>query len=62
MQDLSQSIVISALSNFMAASAGLSPKKDALSYGLMGSITSLPAGFTVETVVAVSAGVNQVSV
>lgn len=57
-QDASTSIVISAFSNFMAHSQYFDPAAHTLSYGLMGSITSVPVGYTLETIVYAGDGIN----
>ena len=51
--------VISAMSNFMAASQSFA--NGTLSYGVMGAVKSIPAGYSLETVVSVTAagGVNR---
>jgi len=52
------SAVLSAGSNFMAASQTFD--NSTLSYGIMGAVTSIPPGYSVETILSVSAagGVN----
>ena len=49
---LEQSVVLSAASNFMAASQRCAAS--ALSYGLMGNVSSVPAGFSLETIMSYS--------
>jgi hypothetical protein len=51
-KDLSKSAVISSFSQFMAASNGRT--NDGVSYGLQGSITEVPAGYSLSFVVAQS--------
>ena len=43
----SSSVVLSAASNFMAASQNVSSTND-LSYGVMGNVSSIPKGYTIE--------------
>jgi len=58
--DLSTSFVLSPASNFMAASQAYDDSTKTLSYGVLGSITSVPAQFTVETIIQLGSGVNSV--
>jgi hypothetical protein len=55
--DLSSTLVLSAASNFMAASQ--TTENNTLLYGVMGAVTSIPANYSVSTIVALSSGVNQ---
>ena len=58
-RDASSSVVLSSYSQFMAASNGPAPD-GGVAYGLQGSITEVPAGYTLSFVVALSpaGGVN----
>ena len=53
---LQTSLVLSAASNFMVASQIVT--NNTLAYGIMGSILNVPQGFTVDTIVTLSSGVN----
>jgi hypothetical protein len=58
----SSSVVISAAASFMSQSqqfiAAPAPKRGTLAYGLAGSITSVPPGYEIETMLAVGGGPN----
>ena len=54
LQDLSASVVLSSFSNFMAASNGV--RGNALAFGVQGSITEIPAGYSLSFVIAASPG------
>ena len=58
-KDLSTSVVLSSFSNFMAASNG--NRGDAMAYGVQGSITAIPPGYSLSFVLTLSTagGVNQ---
>ena len=56
-EDLSTSLVLSSASNFMAASQ--TSGNATLSYGVMGAVRSIPANYSLSTIVALSRGVNQ---
>eukprot|EP00038_Savillea_parva_P003881 m.131333 g.131333 ORF g.131333 m.131333 type:complete len:864 (-) comp11310_c0_seq2:981-3572(-) len=56
-EDATHSLVVSALNNFMVASQDAS-HNNTVSYGVMGSVMQLPPGFTLETVVVLSSGIN----
>eukprot|EP00730_Choanoeca_flexa_P001442 TRINITY_DN10639_c0_g1_i1.p1 TRINITY_DN10639_c0_g1~~TRINITY_DN10639_c0_g1_i1.p1 ORF type:complete len:746 (+),score=195.33 TRINITY_DN10639_c0_g1_i1:3-2240(+) len=56
-KDLSRSLVISSYSNFMIHNMQVEGK--ALKYGPMGTVRSIPQGFTIETVVVASTGISQ---
>lgn len=55
-KNMTAAIVISSANNFMAHSQYYDGSQ--LAYGPMGSITSLPAGFTLETIIYADVGVN----
>jgi len=55
-QDLKTSLVLSPFSNFMAANQKV--VGGALSYGVMGAVTSIPKGFSLATVITLGTGVN----
>ncbi len=57
-EDASATVVVSAFNNFMAHSQFYDPNAHTLSYGLLGSITSVPAGYTLETVLYAGDGIN----
>ena len=67
--DASTSLVLSSYHNFMAHSQAVLPGGDGgdggdgasalLLFGLMSSVSSVPAGYTLETVLAVSSGINR---
>ena len=58
-EDLKASVVLSPFSNFMAASQLFDDKARSLSYGVMGGVTSVPAGYSVSFVLSLSgAGIN----
>jgi hypothetical protein len=57
-QDLTQSVVVSSYSNFMAHN--MFYQDSTLYYGVMGSVTSIPAGYVLETVICAGEGVNSV--
>jgi hypothetical protein len=59
-QDLNESVVISSFNNFMAHNAMYELSSATLSYGVMGSVTSIPAGYVLETVICAGTGVNSV--
>ena len=56
--DASLALVISAFNNFMAHNQFFDASSSTLSYGLVGSITSVPVGYTLETIVYADAGIN----
>ena len=51
-----KSIVISAASNFMAASQ--TSASNTLSFGIMGSVVQIPANYSIEFIVSVGTGIN----
>ena len=55
--DLKASIVLSPFSNFMAASQAWDKGAGTLSYGVMGDVGTVPAGYKVETVLSLGSGV-----
>ena len=56
--DLQTPLVLSGYTNFMAHSQTLDAN-NTLSYGIMGGVTSVPAGYSVSTVLVLTAGINQ---
>ena len=58
--NLTSSLVVSSFSNFMAHSYQYSQSASVLSYGVMGSVTSIPIGYSLETVLYAGQGVNSV--
>ncbi len=59
-EDLSTSIVMSPFSHFMAANQAFSEDDRTVSYGVMGNVSSVPAGYTLETIIQVGSGVQSV--
>lgn len=57
-EDVSNTLVVSPYSNFMAGSQVVSAAGGDLQCGVMGGVASIPAGFDYETVVYYGAGVN----
>ena len=59
-EDLKHSVVISAFSQFMAASSGNLTGSTDVAYGLQGSVTAIPAGYSLSFIVSASAagGIN----
>eukprot|EP00047_Mylnosiga_fluctuans_P005404 m.240269 g.240269 ORF g.240269 m.240269 type:complete len:744 (+) comp13641_c0_seq1:87-2318(+) len=55
-EDVSTTLVLGAFSNFMVHSQD--KVDDALVYGILGSVESVPAGFAIETLVTLSHGVS----
>ena len=54
-------IIISAFSRFMAASLWVNKKDKAISWGIMGDVNEIPAGFQYDTILMYSdQGINQV--
>ena len=51
-----QSVVTSPASQFMSMSQQFHSTTGEIAYGLMGSVTSVPAGFSVETIISYTAG------
>lgn len=58
-KDLSTSFVLSSASNFFAHSQMFDASHNTLSYGVMGSVTSVPAQYSLETILYLGSGVNQ---
>ena len=54
----SAAVVVSAFNNFMAQSQFFDASAGTLSYGIMGSVTSVPAGYVAETIVSGGGGIN----
>jgi len=61
-ENLGTSIVLSPFSSFMAASQLYDGARRTLSYGVMGNVSRVPAGFALETVVVASRGINEAMV
>lgn len=60
--DMTDSLVFSPASNFMTNTAGMSPVKEdgSFCFGLDGPVTSVPPGYSLETMVYLGSGVNSV--
>jgi hypothetical protein len=58
--EMTDSLVFSVASNFMTHTTGMSPVKgdESVCFGLDGPVTSVPAGYSLETMVFLGVGVN----